>query len=86
MKAAKLPEEYRSIENMEANTEKVYMPHEMKVVGEKRFGQGLERKFVFMVDPAGLGWYETMVLVNGKWVTQEEAVFGKRIKRKRQSA
>lgn len=82
----KMPNEFWSIENMAANTEKQYPIDDMTIVGEKIYGPEKDHKHVLMVDPAGMGWYETRILRGGKWVSPEVAIFGQQIKRKRRSA
>lgn len=78
--------EYRSIENMAAFTEHQYAADDMTIVGERIFGQGKDHKHILMVDPDGLGWYETRILRGGEWMTPEIAIFGHQIKRKWRSA
>ena len=82
----KAPTEFWSIENMEKHVEKVYGRFEMIPVGEKLYGPDLDHKTVYLMDPEGRGWYETRVLIGGRWATQEEAAIGRQKKRKRRSA
>ena len=72
----KLPGEFWSIENMTKHVDEIYSEMDMTVVDVKMIDDC--HKMICMVDPAGRGWYETKVLRSGNWVSQEEAIFGKR--------
>lgn len=77
----KQPAEFRSIENIQANAEKIYSQADMVTVREEQVDD--THKMIYMVDPDGRGWYETKVLASGRWVTMEEAIFGRRIGKRR---
>ena len=79
MGAMKTPEEYWSIENMQAHTEKLHNRSDMAIVKVKQTGK--DRRMLLLADPDGRGWYETQILREGKWVTMEEALFGKKIRK-----
>ena len=72
----KQPEDFWSIENMKAHVERPYHPADMITIREVQTDD--THKLIYMVDPEGRGWYETRILVAGRWVSQEEAIFGKR--------
>lgn len=77
----KQPAEFWSIENMHTHAEKIYSQADMVTIREEQVDD--THKMIYMVDPDGRGWYETKVLASGRWVTQEEAIFGRRIGKRR---
>lgn len=52
-------------------------------IGEEVLKTDPNRKFVFYRDSMGRTWYRTFVRTEIGWVTQEQYIFGRSIKRKR---
>lgn len=44
-------------------------------------GRDKNRRYLLFIAPDGLGWYETQYRSGSGWITQEEAVFGRRVER-----
>lgn len=72
----KQPEQFWSIENMSEHVERPYSMMDMIKIREVQTDD--THKLIYMMDPEGRGWYEAKILVAGRWVPQEEAIFGKR--------
>ena len=72
-----IPKDYYSLENAAGHDAEI---KDLKMLGHKQIGN---RRYVMYVDQEGRGWYQTLICVNGLWKPEEEAIFGRRIKRKR---
>ena len=76
----KYPDEYWSIESTPKDS--FYDEKEMEFVREETYKTDPPRKYVYFADPLGRGWYKTMIFHGGRWISQEEYIFGT-VKRKR---
>ena len=77
----KRPEEYRSIESIPKDS--FYYEQQMEVVREETHDTDPPRKYVYFIDPMGRGWYKTMIFHGGRWISQEEYIFGPGKRKKR---
>lgn len=72
--------EYRSIESIPDDAG--FTRYDLEKVGELQDRSDPDRKYILFTDPKGGGWYETKVRIYGKWISQEENIFGRRVRRK----
>ena len=69
--------EYRSIQNMEVITGET---RDVEYVGTRTEGR---RRYLLYKDTGGMGWYRTQILTEQGWQEEEEAIFGKKIRKKK---
>lgn len=74
--------DFYTIESMGNNGETIYSTDEMQYVGERIIpatAQSRKSKHVFYIDPDEKGWFEIFQYKYGRWMTDEEAIFGRKI-------
>lgn len=81
----KRPEECWSLEAMDKEEYASEKDH-LEKIGEEIFGTDPERKFVFWRDSKGRHWYTTMIHQELGWMRQDQAIFGRRMGKKKRPA
>lgn len=69
--------EYRSIQSMEAI---VGETRDVEYVSTRTEGS---RRYLLYKDTDSMGWYRTQILTEQGWQEEEEAIFGKKIRKKK---
>ena len=74
-------QECRSIESMDKDEWKTE-EYNLTKIGEQIWECDPGRKYVFYSDSMGRIWYRTFIHTQFGWISQEMAIFGKRIKKR----